>query len=89
MKVIIALVIVGLIASRVGQMIRMKKAGPDGVERVMREAVPKIMDRAFAKLPPERWSAMLGYCREILNGLEQKYGGSRQEAPETEGAPPA
>ena len=88
MKIIVGLVMVGLIASLVAQVIRMKKVGPDGVEKVMREAVPKVMDQAFAKLPPERWSEMLGYCREILSGLEQKYGGPREEGPEAGGAPP-
>ncbi len=62
-------------------------SGPEVVEKVMVEVMPKLMDKAFRKIATARRQEMLAHFRATLAGLEEKYGPRIEHAEEpTEGA---
>ena len=63
-----------VIARVVGRLILKSTSGPDGVEKMMVEVMPKVMDAAFGKLAPEKRQGMLARFRSTLAGLEEQYG---------------
>ncbi len=80
---IIGTVVIGSVIRRI---ILKRKGGTDGVEKVMVELMPRMMDKVFGKLVPERRVEMLAHFRATLARLEEKYGLGNQPAA---GAPPA
>ena len=48
--------------------------------------MPRVMDRAFARMSPERRQVVLTHCHETLSVLEHKYGPAapHEEAEPTE-----
>lgn len=48
--------------------------GAEGVRMRLMEVMPKMMDRAFGKLEPEKREEMLANCHAVLAGLDEKYG---------------
>ena len=74
-----------VIGSVIRRIILKRKGDTDGVEKMMMELMPRVMDKIFGKLVPERRVEMLAHLRATLARLEEKYG-IRQPAA---GAPPA
>ena len=75
-----------VIGSVIRRIILKRKGDTDGVEKMMVELMPRVMDKIFGKLVPERRFEMLAHFRATLARLEEKYGiGNRPAA----GAPPA
>ena len=63
-----------MLVSMIGRLILMKKAGPEGVQKMFMDVMPKVMDSAFAKLQPEKRQQMLAHCHAMIAGLDAKYG---------------
>ena len=74
MRLLIRLIGMAVIGSLVGRLILKRTSGPEGVEKMMVEVVPKVMDAAFDKLTPAKRQEMLAHLRATLAGLEEKYG---------------
>ncbi len=63
--------VLGMIARR---LVVRRVGGPKGVETMLMDVMPKMMDRAFGKLEPAKRQEMLTRCHAMLDGLEEKYG---------------
>ena len=63
---VIGSVVRGLIAKRTD--------GPEAIEKLMVEVMPKLMDKAFGKLEPAKRQEMLDHLQATLAGLQEKYG---------------
>ena len=74
MRLLIKIIGMAVIARVVGRLILKRTSGPEGVEKMMVEAMPKVMDAAFGKLAPEKRQEMLAHFHATLAGLEEKYG---------------
>ena len=57
-------------------------SGPEVVEKLMVEVMPKLMDKAFSKIAPGRRQEMLAHFHATLAGLEEKYGIPTERAEE-------
>lgn len=73
-----------VIGSVIRHIILKRKGDTGGVEKMM-ELMPRVMDKIFGKLVPERRVEMLAHFRATLARLEEKYGIGQPAA----GAPPA
>ena len=82
MRLLIRIIGMAVIGSMVGRLILKRSGGPEGVEKAMVEVMPKVMDKAFEKLPPGKRQEMLAHLRATLAGLEEKYGTSTEHAEE-------
>ena len=80
---IIGTVVIGSVIRRI---ILKRKGDTDGVEKIMMGLMPRMMDKIFGKLVPERRVEMLAHLRATLARLEEKYGIGNEPAA---GAPPA
>ena len=80
MRLLIRIIGMAVIGSMVGRLILKRTSGSDGVEKVMVEVMPKVMDKAFEKLAPARRQEMLAHLQATLAGLEEKYGASTERA---------
>ncbi len=56
---------------------RPASAGPWRVQQLMFRFVSRVMDRAFARMSPERRQVVLTHCHETLSVLEHKYRAGR------------
>ena len=74
MRLLMRIIGMAVIGSMVGRLILKRTGGPEGVERMMVEVMPKVMDKAFEKLAPEKRQEVLSQLRVTLAGLEEKYG---------------
>ena len=74
MRLLIRIIGTAVIGSMVGRLILKRASDPEGVEKLMVEVMPKVMDKAFEKLVPAKRQEMLAHLRETLAGLEEKYG---------------
>ena len=83
MRLLIRIIGTALIGSVVGRLILKRTNGPEGVEKVMVEVMPKVMDKAFDKLTPTRRQEMLAHFHATLAGLEEKYGTRTEHAEES------
>ena len=45
----------------------------DEIGSMMHDVMPKMMDRCFSETNSEQREGMLGMCRELLDGIEDKY----------------
>ena len=63
-----------VIGSVVRSFIRKRTRGPEAIEKVMVEVMPKLMDKAFGKLVPASRQEMLAHFQATLAGLQEKYG---------------
>ncbi len=80
MRLLIKIIGRALIGAFVIRLILKRTGGQEGVEKMMVEVMPKVMDKAFEKLPPERRQEMLAHLRATLDGLEEKYGTGTEHA---------
>ena len=71
---LIRIIGMAVIGSVVRRLILQRTRGPEAVEKLMVEVMPKLMDKAFGKLGPARRQEMLAHFRATLAGLEEKYG---------------
>ncbi len=65
------LAVLGMIARR---LVIKRVGGRKGVETMLMDVMPKMMDRAFGRLEPAKRQEMLTRCHAMLDGLEEKYG---------------
>ena len=70
-----------VIGSVVSRLILQRTRGPEAVEKLMVEVMPKLMDKAFGKLAPARRQEMFAHFQATLAGLEEKYGSGQTEEP--------
>ncbi len=82
MRLLIRIIGTAVIGSVVGRLILKRTSGSKGVEKVMVEVIPKVMDKAFGKLAPARRQEMLAHFHATLAGLEEKYGTRTEHAEE-------
>ena len=82
MRLLIRIIGTAVIGSVVGRLILKCTSGPEGVEKVMVEVMPKVMDKALGKLSPVRRQEMLAHFHATLSGLEEKYGTRTEHAEE-------
>ena len=82
MRLLTRIIGTAVIGSVVGRLILKRTSGSEGVEKVMVEVMPKVMDKAFGKLSPARRQEMLAHFRATLAGLEEKYGTRTEHAEE-------
>ena len=78
-RLLIRIIGMAVIGSVVRSFIRKRPGGPEAVEKLMVEVMPKLMDKAFGKLGPARRQEMLAHFRATLAGLEEKYGTGQTE----------
>ena len=83
MRLLVRIIGTAIIGSIVGRLILKRMSGPDGVEKVMVEVMPQVMDKAFAKLTPAKRQEMLAHFRTTLAGLEEKYGTRTEQTEES------
>jgi len=74
MRLLMRIIMMAVIGSVVGRLILRRTSGPEGVEKLMVEVVPKVLDKAFEKLAPAKQQEMLAHLHTTLAGLEEKYG---------------
>ena len=82
MRLLIRIIGMAVIGSVVARRILRSTSGPEGVEKVMVEVMPKVMDKAFEKLTPAKRQEMLAHFYATLAGLEEKYGTRTENAEE-------
>ena len=74
MRLLMRIIMMAVIGSVVGRLILRRTSGPEGVEKLMVEVVPKVLDKAFEKLAPAKQQEMLAHLHTTLAGLEEQYG---------------
>ena len=74
MRTLMRIIGPAFIGTLVVRLILKRTGGPEGVEKMMMEVMPKVMDKAMGKLPPARRQEMLAFFHATLAGLEEKYG---------------
>ena len=74
MRLLAKLIGRALIGAFVIRLILKRTGGQQGVEKMMVEVMPKVLDKAFEKLAPEKRREMLDHFRTTLAELEEKYG---------------
>ena len=74
MRLLIRIIGMAVIGSVVARRILRRTSGPEGVEKVIVEVMPKVMDKVFEKLTPAKRQEMLAHLHGTLAGLEEKYG---------------
>ena len=82
MRLLMKIIGRAFIAALVLRLILRRTGGPEGVEKMMVEVMPKVMDKAFEKLAPAKRQEMLAHLRTTLAGLEEKYGTRAEHADE-------
>ena len=82
MRLLFRIIVTAVIGSMVGRFILKRTSDSDGVEKLMVEVMPKVMDKAFEKLAPAKRQEMLAHFHETLAGLEEKYGTGTERAGE-------
>ena len=82
MGLLIRLIGMAVIARVVSRLILKRTSGPEGVERLMVEVMPRMMDKAFEKLAPAKRQEMLAHFHTTLAALEEKYGTGTEHAEE-------
>ncbi len=82
MRLLIKIIGRALIGAFVIRLILKRTGGQEGVEKMMVEVMPKVMDAAFGKLAPEKRQEMLAHVQATLAGLEEKYGTRTESADE-------
>ena len=82
MGLLIRIIGMAVIGSMIGRLILKRTSGSEGVEKVMVEVVPKVMDKAFEKLAPAKRQEMLAHLHGTLAGLDEKYGTRTEHAEE-------
>ncbi len=80
MRLLTRIIMTAVIGTVVGRLILRRTSGPEGVEKLMVEVVPKVMDKAFEKLAPAKRQEMLAHLHTTLAGLEEKYGAGSEHA---------
>lgn len=51
----------------------MEEMGPEQIEHMMVDAMPRMMDSCFSAMDVERREAMLAHCRGMLDEVESRY----------------
>ena len=82
MRLLIKVIGMAVMVRVVGRLILRRSGGPEGVEKMMVEVMPKVMDKAFEKLAPAKRQEMLAHFRATLAGLEEKYGTRAEQSEE-------
>ena len=82
MRLLIRIIGTAVIGSLIGRLILKRTSGPEGVEKLMVEVMPKVMDKAFEKLAPAKRQEMLAHLHATLAGLDEKYGTHTKQAEE-------
>ena len=82
MRLLIRIIGMAVIARVVGRLVRKRTSGAEGVEKLMADVMPKMMDKAFEKLAPAKRQEMLAHFHTTLAGLEEKYGTGTEHAEE-------
>ncbi len=74
MRLLMKIIGAAFICSLVGRQILKRTNNREGIEKVMVEVIPKVMDKAFAKLAPAKRREMIDRFRAMIAELEEKYG---------------
>ena len=74
MRLLIKIIGVAFVGSLVGRLILKGTSSPEGIEKVLTEVMPKVMDKAFVKLAPAKRREVLDRLHTMIAGLEEKYG---------------
>ena len=74
------IIVTAIIGSILGRLILKRTGGPEGVEKMMVEVMPKVMDKAFDQLAPAKRREMLAHLHTTLDALDQKYGTGTEHA---------
>ncbi len=82
MRLLIRIIGMAVIARVVSRLILKRTSGPEGVEKLMVEVMPRMMDKAFEKLVPAKRQEMLAHFHTTLTGLEEKDGTSTEHTGE-------
>ena len=72
-----------VIGSMLGRLLLKRSGGPEGVEKMMVEVMPKVLDKAFGQLAPAKRREMLAHLHTTLDALDEKYGTSSEHAGES------
>ncbi len=73
MRLLIRIIGLAVIGSVVRRLILQRTRGPEAVEKLMVEVMPKLLDKAFGKLAPAKRQEMLLHFQATLATLEEKY----------------
>lgn len=76
------IIVTAVIGSMLGRLILKRSGGPQGVETMMVEVMPKVMDKAFDQLAPAKRREMLAHLHTTLDALDEKYGTGTEPAAE-------